>query len=237
VDTRFRSSDWFIALGGLLVLIGSLLPWWTMRFDGALAVSQNGYDFGLTGRVPIAIMLVVAIMTVIVKTESLALPAWLVHPYAVAAAVGVAAIGIGVRFVWSGYENAGRVSRGIGLYLAAAGVVVAVIGCVLALRDLRRPVEDIPAADEDDLDDEDEDENDDDPYPYGYAGDEEDLLQHLDAAPPATAGPAGRTPTSPTPAPRRTATPREPVRRRPPADRVNAPATRRRRRQPGPPLP
>ena len=75
------------------------------------------------------------------------------------------------------------------------------IGCVLAIRDLRRPVEDIPAADEDDLDDEDEDENDDDPYPYGYAGDEEDLLQHLDAAPPATAGPAGRAPTSPTPAP------------------------------------
>jgi hypothetical protein len=236
VDTRFRSSDWFIALGGLLVLIGSLLPWWTMRFDGALAVSQNGYDFGLTGRVPIAIMLVVAIMTVIVKTESLALPAWLVHPYAVAVAVGVAAIGIGVRFVWSGYENAGRVSRGIGLYLAAAGVVVAVIGCVLAIRDLRRPVEDIPAADEDDLDD-DDDENDDDPYAYGYAGDEEDVLRHLDAAPPAAAGPAGRAPASPTPPPRRTATPREPVRRRPPADRVTAPATRRRRRQPGPPLP
>ena len=82
--------------------------------DGALTVSQNGFDFGLTGGVPIAIMLVVAILTV--SSRPSRSPCRVARrPYVIAAAVGVSAIGIGVRFVWSGYENIGDVSRGIGL--------------------------------------------------------------------------------------------------------------------------
>jgi len=232
VDRRFRSSDWFIVMGGMLVLVGSLLPWWTLSFGGALDVSQNGYDFGLTGRVPIVLLLTVAIVTVVVKTDSLPLPTWLVHPYAIAIVVLVAAIGVGVRFFWSGYDGTDNVSRGIGLYLVAAGVVGELVGSVLAIRDLRRPaLARDDGADGDDLDVDDELEDDLGDY------EEDDLVRRFN-----TSLPTGETPVqraaNPTPAPRRTPTTRQPpTRRRPPREPAAAPTPRSRRRPTGPPLP
>ena len=235
MDRRFRSSDWFIVMGGLLVLVGSLLPWWTLSFGGALDVSPNGYDFSMTGRVPIVILLAVAIVTVVVKTESLPLPDWPIHPYAVAAAVVVAAIGIGVRFFGSGYDGTDNVSRGLGLYIVAAGVIGELVGAGLAIRDLRHPRVDVAdeGADDDDLDLDDglDDEADD------FEEEEDDLVRRFNTSLPTGEIPVQR-PANPTPAPRRTPTTRQPSpRRRPPRDPATPPTPRTRRRPSGPPLP
>ena len=245
VERHFRSSDWFIVSGGLFVLVGSLLPWWTLSFGGALDVSQNGYDFGLTGRLPIVLLLAVAILTVVVKTDSLPLPDWLIHPYAMGMAVLVAAVGIGVRFFWSGYDSTDNVSRGLGLYLVAAGVVCEVVGSVLAIRDLRRPAVDVDdgADDADDdldvdaeLDDYEEDALDD--YEEDDLGDyeEDDLVRRFNSSLPTGETPV-QLPPNPEPTPR-APTPRQPsTRRRPRGTRQPRRHRRSRRRPTGPPLP
>ena len=46
---------------------------------------MDAFDYGMTGILPLAILLVVTVVTVIIKTDSLPLPDWLVHPYVTAA--------------------------------------------------------------------------------------------------------------------------------------------------------
>lgn len=233
MERRFRSSDWLIVIGALLLFAASVQPWWTLRFDNAPGLSLNGYDFALTGTVPIVILLAIGIVTVIIKTDSLALPVWLIHPYVLTAGVATTAVLIGIRFFWSGFDDSAGVSRGLGLYLAGAAVVIALVGCGLAIRDLRHPpAEAGEASADDDIDD---DDGDDDEYGYVEDEEEDDLVRRFNSSLPSgetpvyrardTSGPPRRTP------PAR----REPTRRRPPRDTQAAPTARPRRRPAGPP--
>jgi hypothetical protein len=235
VDRRFKSSDWLIVTGGLVVLFASVLPWWDWSNPNAPGISQDGYDFALTGILPIALLLVVVVVTVTIKTDSLQLPDWLVHPYVTTTAVVVAAALLAVRFTWSGYENTDNVSRGLGMYLAAAGVVIALLGCALAIRDLRtadaEPADDLD--DDDDLVDDDDDEDADDVYGYADYAEEDDLVRRINTHLTTGETPVHR-PTSSGPPPRRTPSVRQPApRRRPPRDVEAAP----RPRPKSPPLP
>ncbi len=254
VDRRFRSSDWLIVIGGILLLIASRLPWWTVEWDRGPTTSMDAFDYGMTGILPLTILLVVTVVTVIIKTDSLPLPDWLVHPYVTAVAVGAATFLVGVRFFWSGFEDTSGVSRGIGLYLAAAAVVLASIGCGLAIRDLRRGVadDDLVADDDDDDDDDDDfdepddlDEPDDDADDdYGADDDEDDvdeeeddLVRRANTSPPTGEAPVYR-PSNPVAPRRRTPNERQPAPRRrvaPTDDESTPPPTRR--RPASPPLP
>ena len=86
MDRRFRSSDWLIVIGGLVVFAASVLPWWTWRDDSGASLDQDAYDYTLTGIVPIVVLLAIVVLTVTIKTDSLQLPDWLVHPYITASA-------------------------------------------------------------------------------------------------------------------------------------------------------
>ena len=238
MDKRFRSSDWLIVVGALLLFAASVQPWWTLQFDNAPGLSLNGYDFGLTGTVPIVILLAIGIITVIIKTDSLALPAWLIHPYVLTAGVGTTAVLIGIRFFWSGFDDGAGVSRGIGLYLAGVAVVIALVGCGFAIRDLRHPPADAgESADDDDEDDIDLDDDVDDEYGYVDDEEEDDLVRRFNSSLPSGETPVYR-PRDTSEAPRRTPPARRPpTRRRPPRETQPQPTTRSRRRPAGPPPP
>jgi hypothetical protein len=134
VERRFETADWWIAGGGFVLLFSSVLPWWTLRIPGNPGLSFDGKDFTSTGIVPVALLLVVAMLTVVIKTETVRLPLWLVHPYLTTLVVLVAVVLVGVRFFWSGFEGDDGVTRSFGMYLAMAAAMASLAGCVMALR-------------------------------------------------------------------------------------------------------
>jgi hypothetical protein len=214
VNSRFRPSDWLLVGGGLLMLMASVLPWWEVDWDGqAPRTTFDAFDYTTTGLVPLVLFLGVAVLIVIIKTESLRLPAWLVNPVLIATAIGLGSVLVVVRFVWSGMDDPQGVSRGVGLYVAGVAVLLSIAGCVVSFREADEVQ---PQIDEDDEDeDEDEDEDDDDDVDdddddvedvYGY-DDEDDLTEHYSArvngSDPAADPPPRRTPTRGEPRPRR----------------------------------
>lgn len=224
MDKRFGWADWLIVGAGLVLLIGSRLAWWTVEWSGGPATSTDAFEYTVTGIAPLVVLLLVGVLIVTIKTESLPLPVWLIHPGLVMVAVlGVAGL-IGIRFFWSGFAETDGVSRGLGLYVAGAAVLLAVVGAVLGLAGLRRPA--AVAADDQALDDlADLDETYD-----GEDDDEDDLVRRFNASVPIAPTARRREPS------RQSPTPRQPANRRRPERAAPAPAPRARRRQSGPPL-
>ena len=140
---EFGVSDWLKSIGGVLFFVAGVLTWWELQFENGLSVATNAFDYRATGFLPYVIFVGIAILTIIIKTESLTLPRFLVNPV-LTLAVAVVATGLVVyRFFADGYDDealeAGNneVSRGIGLYLALAAAVIVLAGCVIAYRESR----------------------------------------------------------------------------------------------------
>jgi hypothetical protein len=182
VHKRFEPSDWLKVVGGLLFFVAALLPWWQQETSG-FAERDNGLR-DLVGIVPFVIFVGIGILTVIIKTDSLPLPAWLVDPTLVLVLAVVGTGLVGYRFFADPFDRGTDVTRGLGLYLAGAAAVITLIGSVIAFRHRHDEVDD-----EIDIDDEDED----DEYAFGYDADEQDDLirrinSTLDRTPPPAAG-------------------------------------------------
>jgi hypothetical protein len=139
----FGVSDWLKSIGGVLFFVAGVLTWWELEYGQGLSTAFNGFDYRYTGIVPYVIFVGIAILTIIIKTESLALPRFLVNPVLTLAVAVVATALVVYRFFADGYDNealedqGNTVSRGIGLYLALAGALIVLAGCVLAYRDYR----------------------------------------------------------------------------------------------------
>ncbi len=85
----------------------------------------------------------IALVTIITQTGSLRLPAFLRHPLPTLVA---AVIGTGL-VAYSFFNDPGEnASRGLGMYLAVAGALLVLAGCIIAYRERR-----LEAADEDEL--------------------------------------------------------------------------------------
>jgi hypothetical protein len=172
VDKRFESYDWLKAIGGMLFFVAALLPWWERAFLGA-ELSKTGFEDWL-GIIAAVIFLAIGILTVIVETESLPIPHWVLNPAWMLGLAIVGAICVAVRFFIDPFGGGGqgiRDTRGIGLYLAGAAAVIVLIGCVMAFQ--RRDEWAAAVARDDEDDDEDEG---DELYDYGYDADEQDEL-------------------------------------------------------------
>ena len=137
VEARgFGIGDWLKAIGGVLFFIAGLLPWWSYSFEGpagSLKFDDNAFDYG-DGVVAYVLFVAIGVVTIISQTGSLRLPAVLVHPALLLTAAIVGTGLVAYRFFAGGSENA---SRGLGMYLAAAGAVLVLAGCVLAYREHR----------------------------------------------------------------------------------------------------
>src|SRR5262249_20179324 len=134
VDKRFEPSDWLKAIGGMLFFVAALLPWWQQEAGGFID-RNNGFD-RLVGILAFVIFVGVGLLTVIIKPDSLPLPAWLVDPTIV---LGLAIVGAGFvafRFFVDPFANKTGVdvTRDLGLYLAGAAAVITLIGAVIAFR-------------------------------------------------------------------------------------------------------
>jgi hypothetical protein len=138
----FGVSDWLKSIGGGLFFIAGLLKWWELQRGEGLSIAFTGFDYRYTGTVPYVIFVAIAILTIIVKTESLNLPRFVVDPVLTLVVAGVATALFIYRFFADGIDNealdeGSTVTRGIGLYLALAGALMVLAGSVIAYRDHR----------------------------------------------------------------------------------------------------
>lgn len=178
MEKRFERSDWLQAIGGILFFFAALLPWWEQVVMGGLHTRHNGFDDFL-GVLAFIIFVGIGILTVIIKTDSLPLPRWLLNPTGVlvASIVGVALVAI--RFVLDPFSDDTRSTRGIGLYVAGAAAVITLIGAVIGFRE-RHEHADEEVEDEDVAGDE-----------YGYedeydedydAAEQDDLIRRINSS-------------------------------------------------------
>jgi hypothetical protein len=218
VDRQFESDDWFKAIGGILFFIAGLLPWWEQSFSG-FRERSNAFDDWL-GIIAFVVFVGIGLLTIIIRTESLPLPRWLLHPLGTLIAAGIGAVCVAIRFFLDPFNAAGdHVTRGVGLYLAGAAAVLVLIGCVMTFRDrdayqrYHEPTE------------EDDDESELDEYGYD-AAEQDELIRRINLS---------------LERPRFTEGPRQSSRRRPTEPVDGQPARRRRspdrRRATGPPIP
>lgn len=171
MEKRFESYDWLKAIGSMLFFVAAILPWWERAFLGA-ELRRTGFGDWL-GIIAAIAILGVGLLTVIVETESLPIPRWVLNPTWMLALSIVGVVCVGLRFFLDPFGGGGsgiRDSRGLGLYLAGAGAVLVLIGCVMAFQHRDEWAEAVAR------DDEDADDDDDDIDEYGYDADEQDEL-------------------------------------------------------------
>jgi hypothetical protein len=139
----FGASDWLKSIGGVLFFVAGLLPWWSLGFAPGLSEEFNAFDYDATGLVPYVIFVGIAVLTIIIKTDSLRLPKVLVHPVLSLVAAVFGTVLVVYRFFVDGYDDDAleatdnTISRGIGMYLAVAAASIVLVGCVLASRGYR----------------------------------------------------------------------------------------------------
>jgi hypothetical protein len=169
VEKRFETYDWLRAIGGFLFLAAALLPWWERTFQASLRKSGLGDWMGI---IPTVIFGGIAILTVIIETDSLPISRRILDPTWVLAAAIVGAVFVALRFIFDPFGGGGsgvRDTRGLGLYLAGAAAVISLIGCVIAFREREAWAASLDAEDDDD-------DADGEDYEYDYDADEQDDL-------------------------------------------------------------
>ena len=78
LEKRFESYDWLKAIGSMVFLVAAILPWWTREYTG-FELRRTGFGDWL-GIIAAIAILAVGLLTVIVETESLPIPRWVLNP-------------------------------------------------------------------------------------------------------------------------------------------------------------
>ena len=136
LEKRFESYDWLKAIGEHAVLRRGDPALVGTGTSSALELRQTGFGDWL-GIIAAIAILGVGLLTVIVETESLPIPRWVLNPTWMLALSIVGVVCVGVRFFLDPFGAGGpgiRDTRGLGLYLAGAGAVLVLIGCVMAFQ-------------------------------------------------------------------------------------------------------
>ena len=96
MEKRFESYDWLKAIGSLVFLVAAILPWWTREYTG-FELRRTGFGDWI-GIIAAIAILAVGLLTVIVETESLPIPRWVLNPTWMLALAIFGAVCVGVRF-------------------------------------------------------------------------------------------------------------------------------------------
>jgi len=127
--SKFKTPDWLLIGGGVVVFIGGLfLKWITVDFGLGSVSAGNAFDFFFTGTVPWLLVIASAIVTVLVVTEVLAKDQapWTMI---VLAATALATLLLLIRVLFNpGIDGGGR---GMGMYLTFIGAAVALAGAFM----------------------------------------------------------------------------------------------------------
>ncbi len=135
----FGISAWLRSVGGVLFFVAGFLAWWQIELPNGVTFTNNAFDYPLTGTVPYLIFVAIAILTIVIESESLDLPPILVHPFLLLAAALVGTVLVVIRSFSAGSEldvgDGSALSRSMGLYLAIVAALVVLAGCVIGARD------------------------------------------------------------------------------------------------------
>lgn len=137
--TKFKTSDWLKAGGGLLMLIAYFLDWWSLDISGFGGGSFSGSDFFFTGTVPWILLVVIGVLTVLAVLNVFRLPATFPAPLVFLAASALALLLILIRLTGPGHDIPSVVedemSRGAGLWLALVAAIAVLVGCFLGFKE------------------------------------------------------------------------------------------------------
>jgi hypothetical protein len=130
--SKFKTPDWLVIGGGLAVLIGGFLDWFTVDgFDG----SVNAFDYTLTGLIPWILIVGAGVITFLLAggvMKAGGVPWTLV----ILGATALGALLIIIRLLIGADDVPDEldVSRGIGLWLSALGAIAAAAGAFLGFQ-------------------------------------------------------------------------------------------------------
>lgn len=141
-DTRWRlptPSQWLLLVGGVLIVAGSALPWWSVTLpsgrvgaSAAVTLASAGWSTA-SGKVVVALGAIVLLLALL-RVLRVPLPSALApRERVVYVALGAEALLLEVLALLDGvhvFTSGGYIaaSIGIGLYLALAGAVAAIAG-------------------------------------------------------------------------------------------------------------
>ena len=138
-------SDWLIVAGGAIVLVFGLLRWfsWEVRVEAVVdfdaSGKSNAFDYLLTGVIPWLLIVGAGVVTIRLKTDALR-PGKVPWPLVLLAATLLGFVLILIRLIIGpdvDVEGTGvnvDESRGIGIWLSAAGALIATVGAFIDFR-------------------------------------------------------------------------------------------------------
>ncbi len=128
--SKFKTPDWLLIGGGVVVFIGGLfLKWITVDFGLGSVSAGNAFDFFFTGTVPWLLVIASAVVTVLVIAGVLAKDQapWTMI---VLAATALATLLLLIRVLFNpGIGDGG--GRGMGMFLTFIGAAVALAGAFM----------------------------------------------------------------------------------------------------------
>ena len=130
--SKFKTHDWLVVGGGLVVLIFTFLKWWQVD-TGFGTFGTTGFDHFFTGIVPWILIVATAVLTFLAAAGIFRLPANIPAPLVFVAATALGAFLILMNLITSPGIPSG-VDRGIGLYLSLIGAIVATVGAVMSFQ-------------------------------------------------------------------------------------------------------
>jgi hypothetical protein len=138
--SRFKTHDWLIVGGGVLMLVFGFVDWISIDVDGiGGGGGGNAFDFFWTGTIP-WILLVGAAVVVVLRVQG-TLKDNLPWPMILLAATALATLLLLIRFIFNPLEGkdefeaiGGEVNRGIGLILCTIAGIVSLVGAFLGFQ-------------------------------------------------------------------------------------------------------
>mgnify|MGYP001194400279 CR=1 FL=1 len=137
--SKFKTSDWLLAGGGLLFLIGGFLDWISVDL-GILgsASGNNAFDYFFTGIVPWILIIGSAVVAVLLATGTIraGTTPW---PMILLAATALGTLLVLLRFIFPGMgedvPDEVDIGRAIGLWLCTIAGIVATVGAAMKFRE------------------------------------------------------------------------------------------------------
>ena len=128
--SKFKTPDWLVIGGGLVVLIAGFLDWFKLSDSD---VGANAFDYTLTGLIPWILIVGAAVLTFllaggIIKAGGAPWTLIILGATALGALLIIIRVLIGADDVPDGLD----VERAIGLWLSALGAIVAAAGAFMS---------------------------------------------------------------------------------------------------------
>jgi hypothetical protein len=129
--SNFKTSDWLKVGGGALFFIAGFLAWWKVDLGTFGSASANAFDYFWTGTISWLIFTAIAVLTFLAAAGIFRLPENIPAPLVFLGGAALGTVLVIIRFFNDG-TGVGGLDRGIGLFLALVGAIVALAGSYLA---------------------------------------------------------------------------------------------------------